>query len=624
MRKHTKPQLKYSIIDSPSITTQTLGGVFLFTTFVILVALAVIAPVTGAGKASAHSGILGAQPSTPLFSPVVHYNSPGRGSASVAVADLNGDGKPDLVVASILGGPLGVLLGNGDGTFQTAVGTGGPAFSVAVADLNGDGKPDLVVTTLTSTIGVLLGNGDGSFGPEVPYPSGGFVSTAVAISDVNGDGRPDLVVTNEEGQVFGGLVDVLLGNGDGTFQPAVTYPSGGGDAWSIVVADVNGDGKADLIVANVCDISSCTHGAVTVLLGNGNGAFATAATYDSGGIQAFSVAVADVNGDGKLDIAVVNGQSDNVGVLVGNGDGTFQPAVTYPAGGSLGEGAHSLALADVNGDGEPDLVLAYCNSNQNGCVASHGLVGIFLGNGDGTFQPVLTYGSGGFDGWGVVASDINGDGKPDVLVANYCGATYCTNGSVGVLLSAVQSSTSLTSILNPSIYGQKVTWTATVTSSGSITPTGKVNFTWSGHTIGSATLNGNGVAILTKNNLNVGNYPLVAVYLGGGANLRSTSAVLNQVVLQTKSTASLTSSPNPSTQGQTVTFTAKISSPTVKPTGPVTFAAGKIVLGTSQLSGGRATLTTSALPLGATKVTATYYGDSNISKSLASVTQNVQ
>ena len=187
-----------------------------------------------------------------------------------------------------------------------------------------------------------------------------------------------------------------------------------------------------------------------------------------------------------------------------------------------------------------------------------------------------------------------------------------------------ETSSNIQSSLNPSTYGQTVSWTATVTSSGSMTPTGKVNFTWSGHTIGSATLNSSGVATFSRSNLNADAYPLTAVYLGDAVNQGSTSAVLNQVVLQTTSSATLTSSPNPSTLGQAVTFTTTISSPTVIPTGPVTFTAGKTVLGTAQLSGGKAKLTISSLAVGATKVTATYYGNSNIAKSSASVTQTVR
>ena len=194
----------------------------------------------------------------------------------------------------------------------------------------------------------------------------------------------------------------------------------------------------------------------------------------------------------------------------------------------------------------------------------------------------------------------------------------------GFLLTPKPTLTSLTSSLNPSIYGQGVTWTAKITSSGSIMPTGKVRFTWSGYTIGSTTLNSSGVATLTRSNLNADVYPLTAMYAGDANNLVSTSTVLNQVVLETTSAATLTSSPNPSTQGQAVTFTAKISSPTVIPKGPVTFTAGKAVVGTAQLSGGKATLTISSLAVGSTKVTATYYGDSNIAKSSASVVQTVR
>lgn len=197
-------------------------------------------------------------------------------------------------------------------------------------------------------------------------------------------------------------------------------------------------------------------------------------------------------------------------------------------------------------------------------------------------------------------------------------------GTVIQLVKGYETTTMLRSNLNPSIYGQKVTWTATVTNTGSVIPTGKVNFTWSDHTIGSATLNPSGVATLAKSNLNADPYPLTAVYGGDANNSPSSSPILNQVVLQTTSTASLTSSPNPSTQGQAVTFTATITSPTVTPTGPVTFAVGKTVLGTAQLSAGKAKFTTSTLAVGSTKVTATYNGDWNIAKSSASVTQTVR
>jgi Bacterial Ig-like domain (group 3)/FG-GAP-like repeat len=361
-------------------------------------------------------------------------------------------------------------------------------------------------------------------------------------------------------------VAVLLGNGDGTFQAAKTYDPKY-SLGSLALADVNEDGKTDVLVAND------NNPTVGVLLGNGDGTFQPVVTYNSGGNVAQSVAVADVNGDGKFDLLVGNQANPSathgsVGVLLGNGDGTFQAVTTYDPGGS---NARSVAVADVNGDGKPDLLVVNWFDNT---------LGVLLGNGDGTFQSATTYDPGGFGPFSVAVADLNGDGKTDIAVANYCNGSglNCTTGSIGVLLnnSGVHNptSTSLTSRLDPSTYGQKVTWTATVTSSGSITPTGTVRFKWQffpeTFTIGSATLNSSGVATLTRANLNADLYPLTAVYSGDAANLGSTSAVLNQVVLETTSTATLTSSPNPSTLGQAVSFSAKITSPTVIPTGPVT------------------------------------------------------
>jgi uncharacterized repeat protein (TIGR03803 family) len=205
------------------------------------------------------------------------------------------------------------------------------------------------------------------------------------------------------------------------------------------------------------------------------------------------------------------------------------------------------------------------------------------------------------------------------------GGAYDNNGVVfEVNLATAPDATTLSSSLNPSIFGQSVTWTASVKGARSIAPTGTVSFSWDGYSIGTATLNSSGVATLTKSNLSAYTYPLTAAYLGDANNAASTSAILNQVVRETTSAAKLTSSPNPSTKGQAVTFTATITSPTVVPTGRVTFTSGTTVLGTVQLSGGKATFKTSALAVGSTAVKATYSGDSNISESSASVTQTVQ
>jgi hypothetical protein len=493
------------------------------------------------------------------FASAVAYNSGGSLAFSVAVADVNGDGKLDLLVVNgciqICGenpaGLVGVLLGNGDGTFQTVVtyGSGGvQANSIAVADVNGDGKPDLLVAnycgsssfdcgpSTAGSVGVLLGNGDGTFQTAVTYGSGGFLATAVTVADVNGDEIPDLVVANQCGNdCTDGAVGVLLGNGDGTFQTAVVYDPGGTSSFSIAVADVNDDGKPDVVVAN-------NSGTVGVLLGNGDGTFQTAVTYSSGGSQPDSVAVADVNGDGKPDILVANwcaSESNcshgSVSVLLGNGDGTFQTAVAY---GSGGDQAVSVVVADVNGDGKPDLVVAnqFVSDNDNG-----GLVGVLLGNGDGTFQEAATYGSGGYnDGASAIqaaaaAADVNRDGKPDLLVANTFSQTYGSQGSVGVLIntSLTATTTVVTSSQNPSNFGQAVTFTATVTAQPGFykgTPTGTVSFFDGITNIGNSDINSAGAATLMTSTLSVGTHRVTAIYNGDTNFAPSTSPVLYQVV----------------------------------------------------------------------------------------------
>jgi hypothetical protein len=579
----------------------------------------------------------------PLFLPPVNYLAGPGGPASIAVADVNGDGIPDLIVANCIGsgdqpcggeGAVGVLLGKGDGTFQPVVtydaGKYG-SMSVAVGDLNGDGKPDLVVANPCTTqffplncpsdgsVTVLLGKGDGTFQSGVAYDSGGISAQSVALADFDGDGNLDVVVANL-GFITGRAITLLRGNGDGTLQPAVTL---GDTAGFVTTADVNGDGRADIVFLGTSPFFQPFE-SVGVLLGNGDGTFQPGVTYSTGATDPNWVAVADVNHDGKPDLVVSNLcqaitrfncggiPPGEVGILIGHGDGTFDPVVLYSSGGHF---ATSVAVADINGDGNADVVVGNLNSST---------VGVLLGNGDGTFQPATTF-KAGLHPYVLAVADLNRDGRPDIVSYGYSPL------AVAVLLNrsgAQPTSTALESNLNPAIYRQKITFTAAVPSSGAIPPTGKVTFqgkSFSGtFGLGSAMLNGSGVATVTQSYLNAGAYSVSAVYTGDINYLGSTSVALNQTVTQATSAATITSSANPSSAGQAVTFTASITSSTVTPTGIVTFSAGENVLGTATLSHGKATLSVSSLSVGSTAIAATYAGDSDIGGSSATLRQVVQ
>lgn len=265
-----------------------------------------------------------------------------------------------------------------------------------------------------------------NFAVPITYDSAGFTALSVAVADVNGDRKPDLLVANECGRLYcppnDGSVAVLLGNGDGTFQAAVSYDSGGSNAYALAVADVNRDGKPDILVTH-CE-SLCgggtIDGSVSVLMGNGDGTFQAPVSYDTGARFADSIAVADVNWDGKPDLVVANRCSGadclsngSVGVLLGNGDGTFQPVVIYSSGGF---GAESVAVADLNRDGRLDLVVA--NRCLSALSCASGNIGVLFGNGDGTFQsPLVTNGTSGGD-VSMAVADVNRDRKPDVVLVD--------------------------------------------------------------------------------------------------------------------------------------------------------------------------------------------------------------
>jgi FG-GAP-like repeat/Abnormal spindle-like microcephaly-assoc'd, ASPM-SPD-2-Hydin/FG-GAP repeat len=317
------------------------------------------------------------------------------GVGAIFVADFNGDGKPDILAAD---GTLN--LGSGNGTFTT--GTPVTGTPLAVGDFNGDGIPD-VLEQGTDTLLVLLGNGNGTFQPAISTTSNANLSPVVA-GDVNGDGKADLL------GLFNNNLVVYLSNGDGTFAAGVSYPVGntsiGGEA--ITLGDFNGDGKVDVAVSLAGDN---TAGQEVVFLGNGNGRFQAGKT-STGVYFPESVVAGDFNGDGNLDLVISDGQACTscpptaTYILPGNGDGTFQaPATIFSSSGTLVAG-------DVNGDGKIDLVLL-------GSV-----VQIYLGNGEGTFSnthnylPAPSYPAPSYGGTGLALADFNGDGNLDVATLN--------------------------------------------------------------------------------------------------------------------------------------------------------------------------------------------------------------
>ncbi|MBI3702042.1 MAG: VCBS repeat-containing protein [Afipia sp.] len=306
------------------------------------------------------------------LSSATSYSGGDNDTYQVAVGDVNGDGFTDIVVSNHSypsgGNTVGVLLGHGDSTFDPALtfNTGGSQPSgIALGDVNGDGKLDIVVSNLTSnTVGVLLGQGNGHFSTVSDFYVNGNFPYDVALGDMNNDGKLDIIVSNELDNNIG----VMLGDGTGNYGATTTTYSGGQHPTELAVGDFNGDGNLDVAVSNIGNPSNINVG---ILLGDGNGVLTLSGTYNSGG-QPGGLAVGDVNGDGKLDIVVANSSNNTVGILLGNGDGSFTNAGIYASGGG---GASEVSLADMNGDGRLDIVVDNSTSNTVGVLLNNGFGG---------------------------------------------------------------------------------------------------------------------------------------------------------------------------------------------------------------------------------------------------------
>ena len=396
---------------------------------------------------------------------------------------------------------------------------------------------------------------------------------------MNNDGKADLVSDNQDGSL-----SILLGKGDGTFQPAYNFDGAmsGSSLVGFALGDFNGDGIADIAA-----IAPSQTG-VTIYMGAGGGTFRAPVLYATGGTSGGSpVTVADFNGDGKLDIAVTEGSS--IGVLLGNGDGTFRTAVTYSAG--TGVSAQAITTGDFNGDGVIDL--AAIND------AASGTVSILPGNGDGSFQSATQYAVGNYPFDGITVGDFNGDGVADIAVANF------NSNNVSVLLgipaSKATTTTTLTPQANPNTYGNLNYFTVSVSPSSA---TGTVTLLDGTNTISTTSVSG-GPGLFIVFTLAPGTHSLTAVYAGDSTHAASTSTVLSEVINTGTPTVTLGTSANPSLTGQAVTLFASVvpSAATrdlVHATGTVTFMDGSTVLGSGSISNSVVSLSVSTLAAGTT------------------------
>jgi hypothetical protein len=346
--------------------------------------------------------LLGAIASPEIAHAAISFQSPIQlavpGAADVRSADMDGDGKLDLVAVGTQG--VSVLYGQADGPFGArldfALG-GGVGLQnhvqIALTDLNSDGQRDIVVPVLNlNKLIIIMSRGNRSYTPAINFPVGGNPESVVA-GDFNRDGKPDLAFSNFSGP----SLDILLNRGDGALLPPVSY-SGLADVGGLASADFNGDGFIDIAM------STFYGGRGTLFLGDGTGKF-SGTKYDTGGATPGRIVADDFDGDGKVDLASANYHGGSVSILFGDGRGAFNLPVIYGAN----MYPFVIAAADFDGDGDPDLIMVDSTLDYI----------TLLENGEkGNFLPAVQLPSGGSFAQGLTTGDFNGDGRPDVAVAN--------------------------------------------------------------------------------------------------------------------------------------------------------------------------------------------------------------